>query len=367
MKPADAVQQLAVDSRTRSRHDDLAAAHDRASAPREAARPARRLVRWASWGLGGLLGLGFVLAGAGVAYQAIATEHDRTAYPPPGLLVDVGGHRLHIQCVGSGSPTAVTESGFAGTSLDWSLVQPAVAQATRACSYDRAGFGWSEAGPSPRSSGRIADELHALLVSAAIPGPYVLVGHSVGGLHAQVFASRYPADVAGLVLLDPTPATYLAGLEPAAQREAALPMEQLRMIQLMHPIGLTRLLGLRGPIPLQTLSPDQQRQVNAVSFKPTVGTALYEEGAAYAVDLAEAIAAAPLPPDIPLAVLVRGQVVGPPETDAAGKAANADLARRSTRGQLVIAEHSGHYIQLDRPDLVIDTVDQVVQSVRTGR
>jgi pimeloyl-ACP methyl ester carboxylesterase len=195
----------------------------------------------------------------------------------------------------------------------------------------------------------------------------VLVGHSVGGLHAQVFASRYPADLAGLVLLDPTPATYLAGLDPAAQREAALPMDQLRMIQLMHPLGLTRLLGLRGPIPLQNLSPDQQRQVNAVSFKPTVGTALYEEGAAYAVDLGEAIAAAPLPPDIALAVLVRGQVVGPPETDAAGKAANADLARRSTRGQLVVAERSGHYIQLDRPDLVTDTVDQVVQSVRTGR
>jgi pimeloyl-ACP methyl ester carboxylesterase len=195
----------------------------------------------------------------------------------------------------------------------------------------------------------------------------VLVGHSVGGLHAQLFASQYPADVAGLVLLDPTPAAYLAGLDPTAQREAAAPMDQLRMIQLMQPIGLTRLFGLRAPMPLGQLAPETQEQVNAVSFKPAVANALYDEGAAYEVDLAEALAAAPLRADIPLVVLVRGLVVGPPDQDAGGKAANADLARRSTSGQLVVAEGSGHFIQFDRPDLVIDAVDQVVQSVRSGR
>jgi pimeloyl-ACP methyl ester carboxylesterase len=181
----------------------------------------------------------------------------------------------------------------------------------------------------------------------------VLVGHSVGGLHAQLFASRYASAVAGLVLLDPTPAAYEASLEPSAQRDAAPPMEQLRMLQLMQPIGLPRLLGLKAPMPLENLSPAQQRQVKAVSFTPAVGSALYEEGAAYQVDLAEAVAAAPLRGDMPLVVLLRGLVEGPPDQDAAGKAANADLARRSTRGQVVIAEGSHHHIQLDRPDLVI--------------
>jgi pimeloyl-ACP methyl ester carboxylesterase len=327
----------------------------------------QRIVGWMVRGLAGLLGLAFVLAAAGFTYQTIATERDGTAFPPPGQLIDVGGHRLHIQCAGAGSPTVVTESGFGGTSLDWSLVQTAVAQTTRVCAYDRAGFGWSDPGPSPRTSGRIIEELHTLLAGAGISSPYVLVGHSVGGLHAQLFTSQYASEVAGLVLLDPTPAAYLSSLGPAAQREAAPPIDQLRAIQIMQPIGLTRLLGLRAPMPLQKLPAESQRQVNAVGFKTGVGNALYEEAAAYAVDLAQAMAGVPLRADIPLVVLVRGQVVGPPDQDAAGKAANAELARRSTRGQLLVAERSEHYIQLDRPELVIDAINQVVQSVRTGR
>lgn len=365
MRPATTTQEIAATSHTGGTHDDVGgAAHNEPSRPRAAARRPLHLVGWVAWGLGGLFGLVFILAGAGFTYQTIATEQDQAAYPPPGQLVDVGGHRLHIQCVGAGSPTVVTESGLGGTSLDWSLVQPSVAQTTRICTYDRAGFGWSEPGPSPRTSGRIVEELRSLLAGAGIAGPYVLVAHSVGGLHAQLFASRYAAAVAGLVLLDPTPAAYLASLEPAAQRDAAPPMDQLRMLQLMQPIGLTRLLGLTPPMPLQKFSPEQQRQVRALSSKPALWSALYEEGAAYQSDLAEALAAAPLRADMPLVVLLRGLVEGPPDQDAAGKAANADLARRSTRGQLVIAERSHHHIQLDRPDLVIDAINQVVESVR---
>jgi len=306
-----------------------------------------------------------VLAGAGYAYQAIATEQDRRAYPPPGRLVNVGGHTLHIQCTGTGSPTVVTESGFAGTSLDWSLVQPPVAQTSRICTYDRAGFGWSDPGPSPRTSGRIVEELHTLLINAGIPGPYVLVGHSVGGLHAQLFASQYASEVAGLVLLDPTPVAYLASLDPAAQRAAAPPMGQVRTIQVMQNIGLTRLFGLTLPMPVTHLSDEVRLQVKAVGFRSAVGDGLFDEASAYEVDLVEAMAAAPLRADIPLIVLVRGLAMGPPDQDAAGKAANADLARRSTRGQLVVADRSEHYIQLDRPDLVIDAINHIVQFVRT--
>jgi pimeloyl-ACP methyl ester carboxylesterase len=329
------------------------------------ARWPRRLLVWSARRLGGLVALVLVLAAAGFAYQTVAAAQDQRAFPPPGLLVDVGGHRLHIQCIGAGSPTVVTESGFGGTTLDWSLVQPAVGQTSRICAYDRAGFGWSESGPSPRTSGRIVDELHTLLANAGIPGPYVLVGHSVGGLHAQIFASQHSREVSGLVLLDPTPAAYLASLDPPAQRAAAPPIEQVRTIQVMQHIGLTRLFGLSVPMPVGHLSTEVQRQIRAVGFRSSVGDALYEEASACEVDLAEVMTAPPLRADMPLVVLVRGLVVGPPDQDAAGKAANAELARRSTNGQLVVAERSEHYIQLDRPDLVIDAVNQVVQSVRT--
>src|SRR5258705_10945572 len=123
--------------------------------------------------------------------------------PPPGQLVDVGGHRLHLQCAGEGTPAVVFDAALGASSLSWSLVQPAVARVTRACSYDRAGFGWSDAGPMPRTAGRAADELRTLLDRAGVLPPYVLVGHSFGGLVALIFAQRFLKDTAGLVLRGP--------------------------------------------------------------------------------------------------------------------------------------------------------------------
>ena len=121
---------------------------------------------------------------------------------PPGIMVGVGSHQLHIHCTGRGSPVVVFESGLGGTSLDWSKVQPAVSAFTRACSYDRAGYGWSEPGPRPRHAVRLAAELDRLLTYADVPPPYVLVGHSFGGLAIRMFAARREHTVAGLVLVD---------------------------------------------------------------------------------------------------------------------------------------------------------------------
>src|SRR5262245_5266162 len=137
--------------------------------------------------------------------------------PPPGRLVDLGTHRLHILCDGEGSPTVVFDAALGASSLSWSLVHPAVAQLTHACTYDRAGFGWSDAGPLPRTAGRIADELHELLQRGARRGPYVLVGHSFGGLVMRVFAARHPRETAALVLI-----------EPAIPEEWATPTEHQR-------------------------------------------------------------------------------------------------------------------------------------------
>ena len=156
-----------------------------------------------------LVGMVVLLGVVGAVYESVAEAADARAYPAPGRLVDVGGYRLHVNCLGTGSPTVVIDSGLGDWSASWrSWVQPEAAKATRVCTYDRAGMGYSESGPLPRTAAHFAQELHTLLQHADIPGPYVLVGHSAGGLTVRVFADAYPAEVVGVVLIDsmsPTP------------------------------------------------------------------------------------------------------------------------------------------------------------------
>ena len=168
----------------------------------EGTQPRRGLGAWVRRGLVWMIVGLLALAVIGAVYQAVATEMDQRAYPPPGEMVDVGGYRLHINCVGQGSPTVILESGLGNMSVDWANVQPEVAKTTRVCAYDRAGTGWSEPGPEPRDPQQIAHELHTLLGNAGIDGPYVLVGQSFGGLYVRMYAARYPKEVEGMVLVD---------------------------------------------------------------------------------------------------------------------------------------------------------------------
>jgi pimeloyl-ACP methyl ester carboxylesterase len=181
------------------------------------------------------------LAVTGLVYQAETTEHDRQALPAAGRLVDIGGHRLHVQCSGQGGPTVLLETGLGAWSSHWALVQPTVAEHTRVCSYDRAGLGWSDSGPLPRDARQIATELRVLLQNAEIPGPYVLAGHSTGGLYARLFASLYPTDVVGLVLMDPTPVDLFES-QPATRGRLAAVEWQARTFQWLAPFGIVRLL-----------------------------------------------------------------------------------------------------------------------------
>ena len=166
-------------------------------------QPGRGLGSWIRRGLVWMIVGLLALAVIGAVYQAIATEIDQRTYPPPGELVNVGNHSLHINCVGEGSPTVILEAANGGMSAHWAQVQQQVAQTTRVCAYDRAGLGWSEPGPEPRDARQISSELHTLLKSAAdAAGPYVLVGHSYGGLYARMYAARYSDETAGVVLVD---------------------------------------------------------------------------------------------------------------------------------------------------------------------
>ena len=159
-----------------------------------------RGARWLLYPVLAVLGI----ASVGGGYETVRESLDARAYPMPGQLVDVGGHRLHLHCTGSGSPTVVLEPGQGGASSDFAWIAPAVARDTTVCVYDRAGRGWSDAADSPQDGDHIAADLHTLLDRAHVPGPYVLAGHSFGGLYVLSFAAQFPDQVAGLVLLDST-------------------------------------------------------------------------------------------------------------------------------------------------------------------
>ncbi|MGF1478477.1 MAG: alpha/beta fold hydrolase [Cyanophyceae cyanobacterium] len=139
----------------------------------------------------------------GIFYQAVSEALNRRRHPPPGELVDIGGFLLHLNCIGQGTPKVVMDAGGAAPSITWGLVPSEIAKFTRVCTYDRAGLGWSDPNlRSPRTSQQSVDELHLLLTKAGINPPYILVGHSLGGVNMRLYASQYPEDVVGLVLVD---------------------------------------------------------------------------------------------------------------------------------------------------------------------
>lgn len=326
----------------------------------------RRRSRWLVWS-GRLILILIALALLGATYQAIATWRDTRAFPPPGQLVDVGGYKLHLYCLGTGSPTVVTENGLGGSAPDWSLVQPAVSQTTRICSYDRAGSGWSETGPAPRTSRQISTELHTLLTKAGLAGPYVLVGHSAGGMHAQVYASAYPADVVGLVLVDPTPAQAIMRFSPEQQRAVLPNLDQLPLLQAMEFLGVMRLLPLPGAEVLTALPAATQAQVRAHRLQSGAMAALAAEMVSLVTSIQETTAATPLPPERPLLIVWHGIPAEPVELEPLALANMEALLHRSANSKFVVADQSSHLIPFERPAVVIDAINQVVAAVRTGR
>ena len=342
------------------------------SRPRRTIR--RRLVRVLIIGSLSLVGLLLL----GLSYQAIASALDASHYPPPGKLVDIGGYRLHINCTGTGSPTVILDAGLGGTSLDWSKIQPAVARFTRVCSYDRAGYGWSDTGPGPRTSQQIVKELHLLLARAQINGPYVLVGHSVGGLNMRLYAYRYPGEVAGMVLLDSTSEHQFApfGTYPAffPPQQVSTVEQQLLLYRGAALFGVARLALQTGLYPLEHAAayPAAVQPIHlAQAMQTRYFSTQYDEYAALQESAAQvrvARAASPSYGHLPLIVLSQDysqdHSAQGKQTAATWDALQQDLASLSSNSQHRVAPHSGHYIQLDRPDLAIAAIQSVWQQAQ---
>ena len=201
------------------------------------------------------------IASVGGGYQTVRESREAKAYPPPGQLIDVGGHRLHLYCTGSGSPTVVLEPGHGGSSSDFGWITPAVARETRVCVYDRAGRGWSDAAAGPQDGAHIAADLHTLLERAKVAGPYVLAGHSFGGWYVRSFAAHFPDQVAGMVLLDST-APNPGPAQPAGTESYSLLGRGAVLLPAVAHLGAGRLLN---PISYGTLPARSRDEARANS------------------------------------------------------------------------------------------------------
>jgi len=188
----------------------------------------------------------WIAALSGVAFNYLAVRHYRALYPPPGQIYTVDGYRMHLYCIGSGSPTLVLESGLGDDFLTWSRVQPELAKVTRVCSYDRPGLGWSEDRPGPRDSNTAAARLHSLLQAADISGPLVLVGHSLGGINVRDFATQFPEAVQGLVFFDSSVPEQLDRLPLSAIKFQRRFYRQMDWVKWKTALGIPRMLSRCG-------------------------------------------------------------------------------------------------------------------------
>jgi pimeloyl-ACP methyl ester carboxylesterase len=333
----------------------------------------------------GAIGLLALLAAAmatGAIYQAAASASDLKKYPATGKFYDIGDYSLHMTCSGAGSPTVVLEAGSGTPGLTWAPVQREIEKSTRVCSYDRAGYGYSESAAGPLSPQQVASDLRTVLKAANVPGPYIMVGHSAGGVYVRAYASQYPSEVAGMVLVDSSHEGENLILPPEWVKLNRTQNTMMAACRAMSPFGLMRLSHMFDAV------------IAGVTMDPQVGGAYL--AATYqtrfcrvSAEEVEALDNTPYQPDTPgalgdmplivltadtseeqLQALVPGYLkstVGP-EVVAKVFQANREMQKSlvglSSRGRQIMVPNSGHMIQLEQPGVVIDAIREVLAQVQ---
>ena len=311
---------------------------------------ARALLRALRFAIAAELVLLVGAAVAGFVYEQHSRRQELSRFQSPGKLIDVGGYRLHLYCTGNNGPTVILEHGHRATYLDWYLVQPDLARFTRVCSFDRAGHGWSDSSPKPRTPDVMSDELHALLSAAGEKAPYILVGHSFGGLEAIVFAHKFPGEVAGVVLVDsPHP--------NALHRASWQGRLWLRFVQLTMPFGLPRWRGWCDGGPGKTLATRR-----ALTCRPRTVESILREDRAFPAVVSE-IQGITSVGRVPLIVIARDPSTGQNSSlEARHAQQQRELAKLAPNSRFIVAEGSGHDVPLARPDLIVDAVRDLVKA-----
>lgn len=329
----------------------------------------------------GILGLALLV---GAVYQARKTTADLAAFPAPGHMVTVNGVSLHLWCMGSGSPTLVLEAGLGESALSWHPVHSRLAQNRRVCAYDRPGLGWSEPIDTPAQPDDVARNLHSLLRNAGVAGPYVLAGHSRGGIYVRAFHRLFPGETLGIVLVDSTHEQGPLHQYPHAKWDYRKQAIQIAMAEPLSRVGLVRLLGIadagRRPSPLP---PDVLAAKTAVQNRSDTARAVVNE----ITVMRQGLNAGTPPPTplgkLPLLVLTAGNLIdeGLIEREAQKSGRNIDvekalarirraeqddLARLSSQSRHLIVRNSGHLIMQDQPDELVRAVNGFLESLAQG-
>ena len=324
----------------------------------------------------GLLSLVVLVIIAGTAYEAVARAQAVTEFPAPGRLVAIGGGRhIQLDCRGAGVPVVVFESGLDSLgSLSWAAVHDAIAQTTRACAYSRAGIMWSDPSDRPFSAANVAEDLHHALTASGEQGPYIMVGHSLGGPYLLTYTGRYGGEVAGLVFVDASHPDQIARMRAAVGKDLAQPTTLVRVAASLVWTGLVRVALWNAP----PTPPNASAAINGSSaaWFATSLRSMAQELEGLAATLTIAVEARQLG-DRPLVVLTRGEKSPPDDLeemqltneqgdclDVLWGALQADEATWSTRSRHETVPHASHYIQFDQPQAVIAAVHDVIDQVR---
>jgi pimeloyl-ACP methyl ester carboxylesterase len=320
---------------------------------------------------------------AGCAYQALGTRRDRKRFPPPGRFVQSANRRVHLRDMGEGSPAVIFESGLMSTVLTWQEIQPQLAKSTRVVSYDRPGLGWSDPGTEPRTAARIVDELHALLAEARIPPPYVLVGHSFGGLTMPLFATHYADEVCGVVLIDPVaPAEW----HPPAERDRRrieIGSKVCRRAAVLSHVGLLRLIATLVQSGAKSFANPMIRAISKGAPSDSNST---ESPWFWNLPVSERTMAPVFWTQARFCRVIASQLANLPESAAQVIEAGAlnkpvtvisandisaqrlehhkAIAARSPQGRHILAQRSGHWVTENQPELVVESILELVERSR---